>query len=66
MKAKRIIPIVILIFIYIIAIKDTITLYHISGAEFSIFVSYLKPELLSYVALFELLILFFQWPCQQL
>jgi len=59
MKAKRIIPIVILIFIYIIAIKDTITLYHISGAEFSIFVSYLKPELLPFVALFELLILFF-------
>lgn len=54
MKKKQIISIIILIFIYFIAIKDVITLYYISGSKFSIFVSHIHPSLLPGIVLIEL------------
>lgn len=53
MNFKRIISIIILIFLYILAIKDTITLYYIPGAEFSSFVSHIPQSLIIYVVLIE-------------
>lgn len=58
MKFKEIFSIIILFFIYLIALKDTITLYHVPGPEFSIFVRSLSPYILLYVALSEAIILF--------
>lgn len=55
MKSKKIISIAILVFIYAVAIKDTITLYYIPGSEFSSFVSNITPSLLPGIVLIELL-----------
>lgn len=54
MKFKKVIPIAFLAFIYIITIKDTITLSFIPGPEFSIFVSNIPPSILSGIVAIEI------------
>lgn len=51
MNFMRIISLIILIFLYILAINDTITLYYITGADS--FVSHIYPSLIIYIVLIK-------------